>query len=223
MTRDSGFGIRDSAFAEDARQTVERALIDAKAPCITSSFQAECVVLTHMLREIQPDIPVLFLDTFHHFAQTLEYRDELTARWGLNLINLQAKTPSVGLWQAESTEACCKRHKVEPLFAALAGYDTWFTALRRDQSPSRANLQEVEPFKLPGKTISRVAPLAGWTTRDVWKYAKEHDIPLLPLYELGYTSIGCEPCTAVPFDPENPRSGRWQGQKLECGIHIQAK
>ena len=223
MTRDSGFGIRDSAFAEDARQTVERALIDAKAPCITSSFQAECVVLTHMLREIQPDIPVLFLDTFHHFAQTLEYRDELTARWGLNLINLQAKTPSVGLWQAESTEACCKRHKVEPLFAALAGYDTWFTALRRDQSPSRANLQEVEPFNLPGRTISRVAPLAAWTARDVWKYAKEHDIPLLPLYEMGYTSIGCEPCTAVPFDPENPRSGRWQGQKLECGIHIQAK
>jgi len=137
-----------------------------------------------MLWEIQPDIPVLFLDTFHHFAQTLAYRDELTARWGLNLINLQAKTPSVGLWQAESTEACCKRHKVEPLFSALADYDTWFTALRRDQSASRANLQEVEPFKLPGKMISRVAPLAGWTTRDVWKYAKEHDIPLLPLDDL---------------------------------------
>jgi phosphoadenosine phosphosulfate reductase len=81
----------------------------------------------------------------------------------------------------------------------------------------------VEPFKLPARTISRVAPLAGWTARDVWAYAKAHDIPLLPLYELGYTSIGCEPCTVVPFDPENPRSGRWQGQKLECGIHIQAK
>ena len=176
-----------------------------------------------MLREVRPDIPVLFLDTFHHFAQTLAYRDELSERWGLNLINLRAQTPSVGLWQAESTEACCKRHKVEPLFSALEGYDTWFTALRRDQSPSRANLKEVEPFKLPGRTISRVAPIAGWTARDVWAYAKAHDIPLLPLYELGYTSIGCEPCTALPFDPENPRSGRWQGQKLECGIHIQAK
>jgi phosphoadenosine phosphosulfate reductase len=198
-------------------------MANATAPAITSSFQAECVVLTHMLREVRPDIPVLFLDTFHHFPQTLAYRDELTARWGLTLINLQAKTPSVGLWQVESTEACCKRHKVEPLFSALEGYDTWFTALRRDQSPSRANLKEVEPFNLPGKTISRVAPLAAWTARDVWKYAKDHDIPLLPLYELGYTSIGCEPCTAIPFDPENPRSGRWQGQKLECGIHIQAK
>jgi phosphoadenosine phosphosulfate reductase len=202
---------------------IARALADAELPCITSSFQAECVVLTHMLREARPDIPVLFLDTFHHFPQTLAYRDELSKQWGLNLVTLRAAAPSVGLWQAESTEACCRRHKVEPLFSALAGYDVWFTALRRDQSPSRANLQEVEPFKLPEKNIMRVAPLAGWTARDVWTYAKDHDIPLLPLYELGYTSIGCEPCTALPFDPENPRSGRWQGQKLECGIHIQAK
>jgi phosphoadenosine phosphosulfate reductase len=223
MTRDSGLGVRDSELVDQTRQTIERALNGAQTPCITSSFQAECVVLTHMLREVRPDIPVLFLDTFHHFEQTLAYRDELSERWGLNLINLRAKTPSVGLWQAESTEACCERHKVEPLFSALEGYDTWFTALRRDQSPSRANLQEVEPFKLPGRTISRVAPLAAWTARDVWAYAKAHGIPLLPLYELGYTSIGCEPCTAVPFDPENPRSGRWQGQKLECGIHIQSK
>jgi phosphoadenosine phosphosulfate reductase len=206
-----------------ARDVIQRALSSAERPCITSSFQAECVVLTHMLREVRPDVPVLFLDTFHHFAQTLAYRDELSERWGLNLINLRAQTPSVGLWQAESTEACCKRHKVEPLFSALEGYDTWFTALRRDQSPSRANLKEVELFKLPGRTISRVAPIAGWTARDVWAYAKTHDIPLLPLYELGYTSIGCEPCTELPFDPENPRSGRWQGQKLECGIHIQSK
>ena len=66
-------------------------------------------------------------------------------------------------------------------------------------------------------------PLATWTTRDVWRYAKDHDIPLLPLYATGYTSIGCEPCTTPPIDPDNPRSGRWQGQKLECGIHVQAK
>jgi phosphoadenosine phosphosulfate reductase len=127
------------------------------------------------------------------------------------------------LWQAESTTACCQRHKVEPLFAALAGYDTWFAGLRREQSPSRANLQENEPFQLPSKEIRRVSPLAAWTTRDVWRYAKEHGIRLLPLYDLGYTSIGCEPCTALPDDPNNPRSGRWAGQKLECGIHIQAK
>jgi phosphoadenosine phosphosulfate reductase len=208
----------------DPHDLVAGALDAASAPCITSSFQAECVVLTHMLWQLRPDIPVLFLDTFHHFPETLAYRDRLAERWNLRLVSLRAAEPHVGLWQAESTDACCRRHKVEPLFSALEAYDTWFTALRRDQSPSRAHLQEVEPFRLPnGKEIRRIAPLAGWTTRDVWSYANEHDIPLLPLYELGYTSIGCEPCTALPPDPENPRSGRWQGEKLECGIHIQAK
>jgi phosphoadenosine phosphosulfate reductase len=207
-----------------AAATIADALAAAKGPCLTSSFQAECVVLTHLLLERRPDLPVLFLDTFHHFAQTLAYRDELTAKWDLNLINLRAADPRVGLWQAESTEACCARHKVQPLFSALDHYDVWFTALRRDQSPSRANLKEMEPFRLPsGKTIQRVCPLAAWTAKDVWAYAKQHDIPLLSLYELGYTSIGCEPCTSLPDDPSNPRSGRWHGQKLECGIHVQAK
>ena len=198
-------------------------LSSATAPAVTSSFQSECVVLVDLLRRVRPDIPVLFLETFHHFPQTLAYRDEMTARYGLRLINLKAPEPKVGLWR-ESTDACCARHKVGPLFSSLEAHDVWFTALRRDQSPSRANLKEVEPFRLPsGNTIRKVAPLAEWTARDVWRYAKDHDIPLLPLYELGYTSIGCEPCTTLPPDPNDPRSGRWQGQKLECGIHIEAK
>lgn len=208
----------------DPREIIADALAHAQRPCVTSSFQADCVVLTHMVREAAPDIPILFLDTFHHFAETLTYRDELAQKWGLNLISLRAAEPRPGLWRLESTDACCKRHKVEPLFSALEGYDVWLTALRREQSPSRASLQSIEPFRLPsGKSISRVSPLAGWTTRDVWRYAKQHDIPLLPLYDEGYTSIGCEPCTSVPLDPADPRSGRWQGQKLECGIHIQAE
>jgi phosphoadenosine phosphosulfate reductase len=166
---------------------------------------------------------VLFLDTVHHFPETYAYRDQIVDLWGLNLINLRAAAPEPGLWQT-STQACCGKHKVEPLFAALAHYDTWFTALRRDQSPSRANLGDIEPFHLPtGETLRKVSPLAAWTMRDVWAYAKAHDIPLLPLYDAGFTSIGCEPCTTRPVDPNNPRSGRWQGQKLECGIHIQAK
>ena len=208
----------------EAQDVIANALIDARTPCLTSSFQAECVVLTHMLRAINPQVPVLFLDTFHHFAETLAYRDELTEKWNLPLINLRAVDPAVGLWEAESTDACCARHKVGPLFAALEHYDVWFTALRRDQSASRANLQHDEPFRLPsGKIIRRISPLASWTAKDVWAYAKEHEIPLLSLYDAGYTSIGCEPCTSLPLDPSNPRSGRWQGQKLECGIHIQAK
>ena len=167
----------------------------ANDPCVTSSFQAECVVLVHMLREIAPDIPVLFLDTVHHFPQTIAYRDELAERWGLNLVTLRAAEPQPGLWQ-QDTKACCGRHKVEPLFGALANYDVWFTGLRRDQSPSRAALEEVEPFRLPdGQVLRKVSPLAAWSTKEVWAYAKAHDIPLLPLYDLGYTSVGCEPCT----------------------------
>lgn len=208
----------------DARDVIAAALREARTPCLTSSFQAECVVLTHMLLDVRPDIPVLFLDTYHHFAATLAYRDEMAERWSLKLVTLRAAEPRVGLWQAESTDACCARHKVGPLFSALEAYDVWFTALRRDQSPSRATLQDVEPFRLPsGRTLQRVSPLAAWTAKDVWTYAKRHDIPLLPLYEQGFTSVGCEPCTSLPPDPANPRSGRWQGQKLECGIHIQAK
>lgn len=199
-------------------------LARATNPCVTSSFQAECVVLVHLLREVRPDIPVLFLDTVHHFQQTYDYRDMLAERWQLNLVNLRAAEPVPGLWKADSTTACCARHKVGPLFAALDNYAEWFTALRRDQSPSRANLAEVEPFTLPtGKVLRKISPLAGWTAKDVWAYAKAHDIPLLPLYELGFTSIGCEPCTSLPLDPNNPRSGRWHGEKLECGIHIQPK
>jgi phosphoadenosine phosphosulfate reductase len=215
--------LRPDSGQANERQLILDQLATASRPCITSSFQAECVVLTHLLRDARPDIPVLFLDTFHHFAQTYEYRDAIAERWKLNLINIRAAEPQVGLWKTDTT-ACCARHKVGPLFSALEDYDVWFTALRRDQSPSRANLKDVEPFTLPtGKVLRKVSPLAAWTAKDVWTYAKAHDIPLLPLYELGYTSIGCEPCTSLPLDPSNPRSGRWQGQKLECGIHIQAK
>jgi phosphoadenosine phosphosulfate reductase len=207
----------------DAATLIAGELAGAAAPCVTSSFQAECVVLVHMLREIRPDIPVLFLDTVHHFPQTLDYRDEIVARWKLNLVTLRAAEPAPGLWR-ESTQACCGRHKVEPLFSALAQYDVWFTGLRREQSKSRAALEPIEPFRLPGgQVLRKVSPLATWHTKDVWAYAKAHDIPLLPLYQLGYTSVGCEPCTSLPLDPSDERSGRWKGEKLECGIHIEAK
>jgi len=205
----------------DAALVIAGQLEAARAPCITCSFQAEDVVVLHMLRSIAPDVPVIFLDTVHHFAETYAYRDELAERWALNLINLRATEPSPGLWQS-STEACCARHKVEPLFSALEAYDVWFTGLRREQSPSRAHLAHLEPFRLPsGQLIRKVSPVATWTTREVWAYARQHTIPLLSLYDSGYTSIGCEPCTTLPLDPFDARSGRWQGQKLECGIHIQ--
>ena len=191
----------------------------AGAPCVTTSFQAEGVVLLHLLRAVRRDIPVLFVDTLHHFDEVLDYRDRMVKQWNLNVITLRAEAPAVGLWQA-STNACCARHKVEPLFAALDAYDTWFTGLRREQSPSRAALEATDTFVLPnGKAIRKINPLAHWSTKQVRDYAQAHDIPLLPLYERGYTSIGCEPCTSLPIDLSNPRSGRWRGEKLECGIH----
>jgi phosphoadenosine phosphosulfate reductase len=205
----------------DAVDLVAAELEAAAEPCVTSSFQAECVVLVHMLQQVRPGVPVLFLDTVHHFPATLAYRDEIVRKWGLNLVTLRAAEPSPGLWK-QDLKACCDRHKVGPLFGALQEYDTWFTGLRRDQSPSRASLEEIEPFRLPtGKVLRKISPLARWHTREVWAYAKAHDIPLLPLYDQGYTSIGCEPRTTLPVDPSNERSGRWQGQKLECGIQIQ--
>ena len=195
-------------------------LSSARRPCLTCSFQAEDVVVLHQLRAIRPDIPVLFLDTLHHFVETYAYRDELTRVWHLNLVNLRAIDPSPGLWKTRADD-CCARHKVGPLFEALEAYDVWFTGLRRDQSPSRANLEEDDAFRLPSGTIIRkISPLAHWSTEDVWAYAKAHAIPLLPLYDEGYPSIGCEPCTSLPTDPANPRSGRWGGRKLECGIHL---
>ena len=101
----------------DAHLVVAAQVTGAQAPCITCSFQAEDVVVLHMLRAVAPEIPVLFLDTVHHFAQTYAYRDDLASRWHLNLVNLRAAEPAPGLWQT-STDACCARHKVQPLFSA---------------------------------------------------------------------------------------------------------
>lgn len=202
----------------------ELARTEPSAPdriCLTSSFQSECVVLLHLLREVRPEIPVLFIDTVHHFAETYAYVEQLTRAWSLNLVTVRAATPVPGLWRS-GTSGCCALNKVEPLFKALNDYDVWFTALRREQSPSRAQLETSAPFVLPsGRTIRKLSPLAEWTARDVAAYAHVNEIPLLPLYDQGYTSIGCAPCTQRPTDPSNPRSGRWDGQKLECGIHIE--
>ena len=215
---------------QDAETLIAAELAKTGAVCVTSSFQHECMALVHMIRAQRPQIPVLFLETGYHFPETLAYRDQMSKAWDLQLINLEAKQSVTAqeaefgiLNQTEPTK-CCQLRKVGPLFAGLNNYDIWFTALRREQSPTRANLQHVEPFKLPAKTIEKVAPLATWTTKDVWAYLNKFEIPYLSLYDQGYTSIGCAPCTALPANPGDERSGRWQGKgKLECGIHIQAE
>jgi phosphoadenosine phosphosulfate reductase len=195
--------------------------------CVTCSFQTECMVLVDLVVAHQPDIPVLFLETGYHFPETYAYRDQMTERLRLNLVNLASKQTvaeqesQFGILNQSAPDRCCGMRKVEPLFRGLNDYGVWFTALRREQSPTRANLQSVDHFRLPtGKQLLKVSPLAAWTNADVWAYLKRRDIPVLPLYHQGYTSIGCAPCTTLPADPENLRSGRWAGKKLECGIHI---
>ena len=195
--------------------------------CVTCSFQTECMAVVDLLIAQRPDIPVLFLETGYHFSETYAYRDQMARELHLNLVNLMPKQTvaeqesQFGILYQSAPDRCCAMRKVEPLFSGLDPYDVWFTALRREQSPTRANLQHVDDFKLPtGKRLLKVSPLAAWTNADVWAYLKRRNIPVLPLYDQGYTSIGCEPCTTPPLDPDNPRSGRWAGQKLECGIHI---
>ena len=215
---------------DEAMELIRSTLAEGGRCCATSSFQADCMALVHLVIAEAPDIPVYFLDTGYHFPETYAYRDEMTARYRLNLVNLVPRKTvaeqeaELGILYQSAPDRCCGMRKVEPLFSGLAGYDVWFTALRRDQSPSRANLSTRADFQLPGGGhILKISPLAAWSNADIWAYLSRYDIPKLALYEQGYTSVGCAPCTSRPLDPENLRSGRWAGQKLECGIHIPAQ
>ena len=213
---------------DNVRATLADVITGGSDVCLTCSFQAEDVLLTRLAIDLDPNLPILFLDTGYHFAETYAYRDEIARDWRLNLINLlpektvAEQEAEYGLLYQTSPDQCCKLRKVEPLFKAV-GYRVWLTGLRREQAKSRAALEESALFTLPGgKQVLKLAPLAAWTTRDVWYACEELHIPLLPLYARGFTSIGCEPCTALPLDPNDPRSGRWAGRKVECGIHIEA-
>ncbi len=194
--------------------------------CLTSSFQTEDMVVLHLLRRHLPDVPVIFLETGYHFAALIEYRDRMAGEWGLNIVNAMPRTTlaehegQFGLLHIVDPAQCCAIRKVEPLMRSLEPYTWWFTGLRREQSPTRAGLQKVEDHRLPtGKLMKKVSVLADWDWARVEAYAREHAIPRLALYDRGYTSIGCEPCTAIPAAGAEARSGRWGGKKLECGIH----
>jgi len=198
--------------------------------CITCSFQAEDMVVLHLLRKRIPDVPVLFLDTGYHFKETYAYRDRMAAAWKLNLVNL---VPSMATVEQENTFGilyrsdpgrCCHLRKVEPLMKALERFDLWFTGLRREQSPTRKNLQAIELHQLPsGRSLFKVSLLAEWNWQQVADATASNGIEYLPLYAQGYPSIGCEPCTSLPINANDLRSGRWAGQKLECGIHTFSK
>ena len=219
----------ESLAPEQALDTVLAANENARV-CLTSSFQAEDMAVLHLLRKRISEVPVLFLDTGYHFPQTYEYRDRMVKEWSLRLVNVlpkqtvpQQESAFGILYQSDPTR-CCQMRKVDPLLGALEPFDVWFTGLRREQSPTRKNLKKVELHRLPtGKTLWKVSLLADWNWEQVWNYVNANGISHLPQYDEGYLSIGCQPCTALPADPNNPRSGRWGGTKLECGIHTFSK
>lgn len=214
--------------SNSAAEVIARVLEDAaeKRVCFTCSFQAEDVIVLELLRKRMPDIPVLFLETGYHFTETYDFRDRLAKDWKLNLVNVvpektvQEQESAFGILYRDEPTKCCQLRKVEPLQRALEPYDVWFTGLRREQSVTRKNLKKVELHRTPaGKTLTKVSPLADWSWGQVWEYTASNKLSYLPQYDRGYQSIGCEPCTAIPEDANNPRSGRWGGRKLECGIH----
>jgi phosphoadenosine phosphosulfate reductase len=220
-----------NARFEDAhpRSILEWALVEAgfERIAIASAFQAEGTVAMHLATQIRPDVPVLFLETGYQFAETLAFKERLTEQLGLNAVDLvggytverQAAELGPRLYERDA-DRCCELNKVRPMFEALRGLDAWITAFRRDSSPTRASAPFVEQYELePDRHIVKVNPMASWSRAEVWRYLRDHDLPHNPLYDLGYSSIGCAPCTRIRFADEPERAGRWAGlSKWECGI-----
>lgn len=193
-----------------------------------SSFGAESAVLLHLIASIDPAVPVLFLDTGKHFAETLAYRDEITARLGLtNVINL-APDPlaltgrdGTGLRWSYDPDGCCEIRKVRPLAGALAGFDASFTGRKSFQNATRAGLARFELDTTDALGRLKVNPLADWSSDQIASYFAATGLPPHPLVAQGYPSIGCSPCTSMVAPDEDARSGRWKGwDKTECGIHL---
>ena len=210
------------ADAEDLLRAALAPELGRKAAAI-SSFGAEAAVLLHLISRIQPDLPVLFLETGQHFFQTLAYRRALTDRLGLTDVRditpdaatLSKTDPNGDLWRS-APDACCDVRKVQPLAQALAGFDTRITGRKRFQNTHRASLA---PFEAADGVLT-VNPLASWTAEQIEAWLRDHQLPRHPLVEQGYPSIGCWPCTRAIETGEDARDGRWAGQeKTECGIH----
>jgi phosphoadenosine phosphosulfate reductase len=187
---------------------------------LTASFGAGGVVLAHILSRIDRRVPVVFLDTRLHFRETYAFKNQFAARYGLSLLELTPLKDPGPLYETDP-DRCCTLRKVEPLRRAIAGYDAWITAVRRDQADTRKAIEVLEYHEVDdGRPIVKVFPLAHWSQADVWRYIRENDLPHHPLLDQGYTSIGCWPCTRPTLPGEHQRAGRWSGKgKTECGLH----
>jgi phosphoadenosine phosphosulfate reductase len=193
-----------------------------------SSFGAESVVLLHLIAQVAPNTPVLFLETGKHFPETLAYRDLVVERLGLtNLVNLTpdaaalAKKDESGLRWSYDPDGCCEIRKVIPLAKALANYDATITGRKGFQSSTRTGLPRFEIDRSDAQGRLKINPLADWSAEDLAHYIEKYDLPAHPLVAEGYPSIGCSPCTTKVAPGEDARSGRWKGwDKTECGIHV---
>ena len=197
---------------------------------IASAFQAEGTAIIHMAAGFEPDVPILFLETGFHFAETLAFKERLTELLGLNVVDLtgdhtvqdQAERFGSRLYERDPRR-CCELNKVIPFDRALEGLDGWITGMRRDSAWTRSTTPILSWTELDsGHRMLKINPIANWTSQNAWAYLKANDLPHNPLYDLGYASIGCAPCTRMTFPGEDERAGRWSGLlKTECGIHVE--
>lgn len=188
---------------------------------LLSSFGVDAAVSLQLLAEGAPEIPVLFIDTGYHFAETLAYRDLLVARLGLELQVISPAREAAGatseLWRSDPAR-CCRLRKAAPLQRALRGYRSWATGRRAGQTRARAALETLELHE-DGRL--RVNPIAHWSEEKLQRYKQSRGLPPHPLYARGYRSIGCAPCTSRVQRGEEARAGRWRGdEREECGIHL---
>lgn len=193
---------------------------------VAASFGKDSVTLLHMLRDIKPNIEVVYLNTGYDFPETLVFIEGLTQEWNLNIIEYtpllsveeQEQRYGADLYRADP-ERCCGIRKVEPMARALQDYDAWITGLRRDETEFRKHIQIVEVQN----GVVKVNPLANWTEEDVWNYTQSNGVPYNPLYDQGHRSLGCWPCTLAGTWGRFERAGRWAGTAKEggeCGIHL---
>lgn len=190
---------------------------------VVSSFGAESAVLLHMVASVDAATPAIFLDTGKHFWETLSYRSMLIDRLGLTGVrsiapdaaDLAGNDPD-GTLQVSNGDLCCHIRKTIPLEKALTGFDVVISGRKRYHGAARATLD----FLSISESRLKVEPLAGYSALDLDAYMNSHQLPSHPLTEIGYFSIGCEPCTLPGGDAADPRAGRWAGtSKTECGIH----
>jgi len=187
------------------------------------------MVIVDLAARLAPRVRVFTLDTCRLPAETYRMIETVRERYGIateivlpdaaevrEMVSIRGE--NLFYDSVESRHLCCDVRKVRPLERKLSTLRAWATGIRRDQSETRAQTPKVELSATPVK----INPLADWTAAHVEEYTRVHRVPVHPLYARGYTSIGCAPCTSLPFDPNDPRSGRWSGHKVECGIHIQA-